>query len=250
MEKTQTNKVYSNLMGGVTDRQLTLIVTTSYKDVTGDELNDADTLKFLKKKLVQFNLDQDEFKRFITSYVKSQPFEPNQKSKDEEAQMLTSLKPMPPKGEGHTGMARTSLPEFNVGDDDVVRSASDRMMGPDFENPEAAVMPPSALKNPKKVKMKTGKRVQIVEDLSDALDEGDFGRRSSRISDDDGFGNFDEPPKPSGMSMEDIMGPNGVGNIPMESKETSIKSSAVKNAAEALMRQRQQQEAHIPQNMR
>jgi hypothetical protein len=29
-----------------------------------------------------------------------------------------------------------------------------------------------------------------------------------------------------------------------------MKSSAVKNAAEALMRQRQQQEANIPQNMR
>jgi hypothetical protein len=169
---------------------------------------------------------------------------------DEEAQMLTSLKPLPPKGEGHTGMARTSLPEFNVGDEDVVRSASDRMMGPDFENSEAAVMPPSALKNSKKVKVKTGKRVQIVEDLSESLEEENFGRRPSRIRDDDGFGNYDEPPKPSGMSLEDIMGPNGVGNIPMESKETSMKSSAVKNAAEALMRQRQQQEANIPQNMR
>lgn len=156
---------------------------------------------------------------------------------DEETQMLTSLKPMPPKGEGHTGMARTSLPEYNIGDDDVVRSASDRMMGPDFENPEAAIMPPSALKNPKKVKMKTGKKVQIVEDLSDSLNE-------------DGFGNYDEPEKPRGMSLVDILGEGGGSNIPMESKETSIKSSAVKNAAEALMRQRQQQEAHIPQNMR
>jgi len=166
---------------------------------------------------------------------------------DEESQMLTSLKPMPPKGEGHHGMARTSLPEFNTSEEEVIRSASDRMMGPDFENPELAVMPPSALKGGKKVKMKTGKRVQIIEDVSDAFDEAPPRRR---LDDDEPFGNYDEPVKPSGMSMEDIMGPNGVGNIPMESKETSIKSSTVKNAAEALMRQRQQQEAHIPQNMR
>jgi hypothetical protein len=73
--------------------------------------------------------------------------------------------------------------------------------------------------------------------LSDSLNE-------------DGFGNYDEPEKPRGMSLVDILGEGGGSNIPMESKETSIKSSAVKNAAEALMRQRQQQEAHIPQNMR
>jgi len=166
---------------------------------------------------------------------------------DEESQMLTSLKPMPPKGEGHHGMARTSLPEFNTSEEEFVRSASDRMMGPDFENPEAAVMPPSALKGGKKVKMKTGKRVQIIEDVSDAFEE-EAPRR--RLNDDEPFGNYDEPEKPRGMSMEDIMGTGGGMNIPMESKETSIKSSAVKNAAEALMRQRQQQESHIPQNMR
>jgi hypothetical protein len=166
---------------------------------------------------------------------------------DEESQMLTSLKPMPPKGEGHHGMARTSLPEFNTSEEEVVRSASDRMMGPDFENPEAAVMPPSALKGGKKVKMKTGKKVQIIEDVSDAFEE-EAPRR--RLNDDEPFGNYDEPEKPRGMSMEEIMGTGGGMNIPMESKETSIKSSAVKNAAEALMRQRQQQESHIPQNMR
>jgi hypothetical protein len=166
---------------------------------------------------------------------------------DEESQMLTSLKPLPPKGQGHQGMARTSLPEFNTSEEDVIRSASDRMMGPDFENPEAAVMPPSALKGGKKVKMKTGKKVQIIEDISDAFDEEPPRRR---LNDDEPFGNYDEPEKPRGMSMEDIMGAGGGMNIPMESKETSIKSSAVKNAAEALMRQRQQQESHIPQNMR
>ena len=88
MEKTQDNRVYSNLMGGVTDRQVNLIVTTVYKDVTGEELNDTDTLKFLKKKLLQFNLDQDQFKKFVAMYVQGKPFTPDQKTKDEEAQIL------------------------------------------------------------------------------------------------------------------------------------------------------------------
>ncbi len=88
MEKTQTNKVFSNQMGGVTDRQLTLIVNTIYKDVTKNDLNDKETLVFLKKKLLQFNLDQETFKKFIAMYVQGKPFEPDQKSKDEEQKLL------------------------------------------------------------------------------------------------------------------------------------------------------------------
>ena len=88
MEKTQDNRVYSNLMGGVTDRQLNLIVTTVYKDVTGEELNDTDTTKFLKKKLLQLNLDEDQFKKFVSMYIQGKPFEPDMKTKDEQADIL------------------------------------------------------------------------------------------------------------------------------------------------------------------
>lgn len=88
MEKTQDNKVYSNLMGGVTDRQLTFAINTIYKDITQNELTDAETLKFLKKKFLQFNLDQDKFKKFIAMYVQGKPFEEDQKSTDEEKKLM------------------------------------------------------------------------------------------------------------------------------------------------------------------
>lgn len=74
LEKTQTNTAYSNIIGGVTDRQLTLIVTTVYKDVTGKELPDTDTLHLLKKKLVDFNIDQNALKEFIKNYIDNKPY--------------------------------------------------------------------------------------------------------------------------------------------------------------------------------
>jgi hypothetical protein len=155
---------------------------------------------------------------------------------DEESHMITTLKPLPPKGEGHTGMARSTLPEYADNEEAAMRQKPRGPMGPDFEGSDDidVDMPPS--RPPvKKVQMKTGKKVQFIEDLSDVpIDD---------VS-------YDEPPKPTGMSLSDILGEGGGMNIPMESKETSIKSSAVKNAAEALMRQRQQQESHLPQHMR
>lgn len=156
---------------------------------------------------------------------------------DEESNMITTLKPLPPKGEGHNGMARSTLPEFADNEDAALRSKSRGPMGPDFDEEDNYdfEMPPS--KPPvKKVQMKTGKKVQFIEDLSD-------------IPIDDNV-SYDEPPKPKGMSLLDILGEGGGMNIPTESKETSIKSSAVKNAAEALMKQRQQLESNIPKNMR
>jgi len=74
LEQTQSNQVYSNVIGGVTDRQITLIVMTIYKEVVGKETIDADELHFLKKKLVDFNLDEAIFKKFLEYYIKNQPF--------------------------------------------------------------------------------------------------------------------------------------------------------------------------------
>jgi hypothetical protein len=84
LEKTQLNRVYSNLIGGVTDRQLTLIITTIYTDVVGSESIDSDLLKFLKKKLLEFNLNEAMFKEFLTNYVKNQPFNEAKYNKSEE----------------------------------------------------------------------------------------------------------------------------------------------------------------------
>lgn len=65
MEKTQNNSYNSELIGGITDRQLTLMVQTNYKSITGLDDLDDDTLKFLKRKFVQFNLDETMFASYI-----------------------------------------------------------------------------------------------------------------------------------------------------------------------------------------
>ncbi len=88
MEKTQTNQVHANLMGGVSERQLTFAVNTIYKEVAGSDLTDYDTLKFLKKKFLEFNLDQEKFKKFISMYLKGKPFEEDQKSKEAEQKAI------------------------------------------------------------------------------------------------------------------------------------------------------------------
>lgn len=69
LEDLQTNDVHSDLMEGVTDRQLQLMVTNYYKEVVGDSNIDEDTMKFLKKKLVQFKLDEARFKQFLLAFV-------------------------------------------------------------------------------------------------------------------------------------------------------------------------------------
>lgn len=67
MEMTQINDYNSELLGRITDRQLTLTVQTYYKDITGIDDIDDDTLKFLKKKYIDFNGDESRFKNFIVS---------------------------------------------------------------------------------------------------------------------------------------------------------------------------------------
>jgi hypothetical protein len=74
LEKTQTNMAYSSLAGGVTERQITLIVMTHYKEVTGKDTIEPDELRFLKKKLVEFNMSSEIFDKFLRNYMKDQPF--------------------------------------------------------------------------------------------------------------------------------------------------------------------------------
>lgn len=74
LEKTQTNMAYSSLAGGVTERQITLIVMTHYKEVTGKDTIEPDELRFLKKKLVEFNMDEKTFRKFLENYFKNMPF--------------------------------------------------------------------------------------------------------------------------------------------------------------------------------
>lgn len=69
MQKTQTNQVYMNLQGNITDRQLTMQVMAIYKNVTKKDYLDEDTMKFLKRKFVEFKLDEATLTKFITNYI-------------------------------------------------------------------------------------------------------------------------------------------------------------------------------------
>lgn len=74
LQKTQNNFAYGHLLGGITDRQLTMMVTSVYNQLTkeGDKIDD-ETLKFLKKKYLEFQLDEVVFRRFVKDYVLFKP---------------------------------------------------------------------------------------------------------------------------------------------------------------------------------
>jgi hypothetical protein len=77
LEDMQTNLVNSSLMENVTDRQIILMVMTAYKEVVGNSDIDDDTLRFLKKKLLLFNLDENKLKKFIKDFVANSSIDPS-----------------------------------------------------------------------------------------------------------------------------------------------------------------------------
>lgn len=70
LQKLQKNTAYGYLLGGITDRQLALMVLGVYNQVAGNGSKlDDDTMKFLKKKYLEFQLDQKVFKKFVQDFV-------------------------------------------------------------------------------------------------------------------------------------------------------------------------------------
>lgn len=126
--------------------------------------------------------------------------------------MVSSLKPLPPKGAGHDKMARSTLPEFAAREEDN-----------ETDPPELG----ERYKPKKNVSISSSKTVLIDEDF-DIDDQSD---------------------KPSGMSMEDIVGPNA-GNVQTESKEMTEKSKAIKGRAEQLMKERNKIDKAYDRQMR
>jgi hypothetical protein len=74
LQKMQTNLAFGQLLGGITDRQLTLMVTSIYDNITNtkDKLDD-ETLKFLKKKYLEFELNESVFRKFVKDVVLFKP---------------------------------------------------------------------------------------------------------------------------------------------------------------------------------
>jgi hypothetical protein len=70
LQKLQNNTAYGYLLGGITDRQLALMVVSVYNQVAGNASKlDDDTMKFLKKKYLEFQLDEKVFKKFVQDFV-------------------------------------------------------------------------------------------------------------------------------------------------------------------------------------
>ena len=103
-EKLQTNEANGTLLGGVTDRQIELTIDTIYSQISGKQI-DQDTLKFLKRKFVEFNLSENTLRAFIFKYVfgdgSNQPVSSSTKSshilpKPSSPPLLPEQSPHPP----------------------------------------------------------------------------------------------------------------------------------------------------------
>jgi len=68
LSNMQTNLANSQLLGGLTEKQITVIVKSIYKELNPEPLDD-DTLRFLRKKYLEFKLDEPRFRRFIKRFV-------------------------------------------------------------------------------------------------------------------------------------------------------------------------------------
>lgn len=78
LQNMQSNKTNALTLRGVTDRQVEFIVKTIYGNVakSSDDI-DEDTLQFLKKKLVELDMDQAVFARFVKSILSFKAEKPN-----------------------------------------------------------------------------------------------------------------------------------------------------------------------------
>jgi hypothetical protein len=81
LQKMQSNKTNALTLRGVTDRQITFTVTNIYKNIARiDDDIDEETLAFLKKKYIDFNMDDELFKKFVRSMISFKASSPLQKN--------------------------------------------------------------------------------------------------------------------------------------------------------------------------
>lgn len=81
LQKMQTNKTNALTLRGVTDRQVVLTVSNIYKSIAKVDDIDEETLAFLKKKYIEFNMDDEMFKKFVKSMVAFKASSPTSASK-------------------------------------------------------------------------------------------------------------------------------------------------------------------------
>lgn len=73
LSKMQSNTVSYNLLGGVTERQINMALDEMYKSITGKDM-DAETAGFMKKKYIEFELNEGKMADFIRKYAANTPY--------------------------------------------------------------------------------------------------------------------------------------------------------------------------------
>ena len=88
LQKLQTNKTNALTLRGVSDRQVIFTVSSIYKSISKTKEDiDEETMAFLKKKYIEFNLDDEMFKKFVRSLLSfkaSSPYDISHKREDVE----------------------------------------------------------------------------------------------------------------------------------------------------------------------
>lgn len=67
LDNTQSNLANAGTLGGITDRQMTMTISNVFKEVNKTEVDD-DTLKFLKRKFVEFELNEDTLRDYLKGF--------------------------------------------------------------------------------------------------------------------------------------------------------------------------------------
>jgi hypothetical protein len=112
LSKMQSNMVSYNLLGGVTDRQINMSLEEMYKSITGKDM-DADTYGFMKKKYIEFELNEGKMADFIKKYASNAPYcnKDSNITTDEAIKMMQmSLAAQQQKAQTQSGASAASQP--------------------------------------------------------------------------------------------------------------------------------------------
>lgn len=111
LQKLQTNKTNALTLRGVTDRQVVFTVSRIYKSIAKtDEEIDEETLAFLKKKYIEFNLDDEMFKKFVRSMLSfkgASPYDQNN-SREQNNKSRNDSKKQDDKDDSNDGRKRAN----------------------------------------------------------------------------------------------------------------------------------------------
>lgn len=73
LSKMQSNTVGYNMLGGATERQINMALDEMYKSITGKDM-DAETYGFMKKKYIEFQLNEGKMADFIKNFAAGAPY--------------------------------------------------------------------------------------------------------------------------------------------------------------------------------